>query len=280
MEPPNRSGSSDPLQTVQRANALRSMGRPQAALDLLAAALGQAPENPQLHRAMSKALCHLDRYDEAIAAAKLAIAYKPDGWSMHTALALAYINAYRHADAIAPALAAVRLQPHVSFCHAWAGEALRGTGELSGALDRAQSALQIAPERHRPLMSRVLFSLGRWREAENECKRAYRQYPEDGYVAYFHGLALIAQGRHDEASALQRNVLKRQPANVLSRLLWERIESWRSSTVPTAPADVFGLEAELHTQRIALLRAEVDERERDRQNWSGVRRAMPPPARR
>lgn len=256
------------------------MGRPQAALDLLAAALGQAPENPQLHRTMSKALCHLDRYDEAIAAAKLAIAYKPDGWSMHTALALAYINAYRHADAIAPALAAVRLQPHVSFCHAWAGEALRGTGELSGALDRAQSALRIAPERHRPLMSRVLFSLGRWREAENECKRAYRQYPEDGYVAYFHGLALIAQGRHDEASALQRNVLKRQPANVLSRLLWERIESWRSSTVPTAPADVFDLEAELHTQRIALLRAEVDERERDRQNWSGVRRAMPPPARR
>jgi tetratricopeptide (TPR) repeat protein len=265
----------NPFRAARQAGALQAMGRPQAALELLAGAVRQEPENPYLHRAMSKALCQLDRYDDAIASAELAIAYKPDGWLMHTALALAFINAYRHGDAVAPALAAVQLQPDISYPHAWAGEALRGVGELAGALERAQSASRIAPERHRPLMARVFFSLRLWRESEEECERAYRQYPEDGYVAYVHGLALIAQGRLDEATALQRSVLRRQPSNLLSRLLWERIQSLRPNACQDNPAFVFDLEAELHRQRIALLRAEVEKREPGGPHGPG--RQIPPP---
>jgi tetratricopeptide (TPR) repeat protein len=251
------------------------MGRPQAALELLAGAVRQEPENPYLHRAISRALVQLDRYDDAVVAAELAIAYKPDGWLMHTALALAYINAYRHGDAVAPALAAVRLQPDVSYPHAWAGEALRGAGELASALERAQSASQIAPERHRPLMARVFLSLRRWRESEEECERAYRQYPEDGYISYIHGLALMAQGRAEEAATLQRSVLRRQPSNLLSRLLWERIQGLQPHAFLENPAFVLDLEAELHKQRIALLRAEVDKQEPGGPHGPG--RQIPPP---
>jgi tetratricopeptide (TPR) repeat protein len=265
----------NPFRVSRQAGALQSMGRPHAALELLADAVGQEPENSYLHRAMSRAFSQLDRYDDAIAAAELAISYKPDGWLMHTALALAYINAYRHGDAVAPALAAVRLQPDVSYPHAWAGEALRGVGELAGALERAQSASQIAPERHRPLMARVFLSLTRWRESEEECERAYRQYPEDGYISYIHGLALMAQGRPEEAAALQRSVLRRQPSNLLSRLLMERIQGSQPHGFPDDPSFVLDLEAELHSERIALLRAEVEKQEPGGPHGPG--RPIPPP---
>jgi tetratricopeptide (TPR) repeat protein len=254
------------------------MGRPHAALALLASAVREVPENAYLHRAMSKALSQLDRFDDAIVSAELAIKHKPDGWLMHTALALAYINAYRHHDAVAPALAALRLEPNASYPHAWAGEALRGAGKLTDALERAESASEIAPERHRPLMGRVLFSLQRWRGSEQECERSYRQYPEDAYVVYVHGLALVAQGRADEAAALQRGVLTRQPSNLLSRLLLERIHGIEPTAYLDNPALVLDLERELHRERISILRVEAEQREPDGPNAPG-RLATPPTGR-
>ncbi len=251
------------------------MGRPHAALALLASAVREVPENAYLHRAISKALSQLDRFDDAIVSAELAIKHKPDGWLMHTALALAYINAYRHRDAVTPALAAVRLEPNASYPHAWAGEALRGAGMLADALERAESASKIAPERHRPLMGRVLFSLQRWRESERECERSYRQYPEDAYVVYVHGLALLAQGRADEAAALQRGVLTRQPSNLLSRLLLERIHGIEPTAYLDNPALVLDLEGELHRERISILRVEAEQREPDGPYAPG--RLVPPP---
>jgi tetratricopeptide (TPR) repeat protein len=251
------------------------MGRPHAALALLARALREEPENPYLHRGMSKAFAQLDRFEDAISSAELAIAYKPDGWLMHTALALAYINAYRHHDAITPALAAVRLEPNASYPHAWAGEALRGAGQLDEALASARSATEIAPDRHRPLKARVLLSLERWRQSEQESERAYRHYPEDAYLVYFHGLALLAQGRKDEAASLQSGVLRRQPASLLSRLLLERIESLRPGDCPDNPAFVLGLEGELHRERIVVLRREVEQREPNGPYDPG---SLPPPS--
>jgi tetratricopeptide (TPR) repeat protein len=275
MGPPNGPGLFNPSRAARRAQALLSMGRPHAALDLLAGALRQAPDDAYLHRAMSRVFMYLDRYDDAIASARSAIKYAPDGWLMHTALALAYINAYRHADAVTPALTAVRLQPNVSYPFAWAGEALRGVGDLSGALENAQSASRMAPDRHQPLMARIFFSLGRWRESEEECERAYSRYPEDAYIACFHGLALIAQGRLDEASSLQRSVLRRQPSNLLSRFLLERLESWRPNTRPASLGQMVELEAELHRARIAILTAEAEDRERGA--GAVLHRPMPPP---
>lgn len=274
--PQNGPGLIDSLRAARSAHALLSMGRPHAAVDLLVDALSQAPENAYLHRAMSRALIALDRYDDAIDSARSAIRYEPGGWLMHTALALACINANRHADAVAPALTAVRMQPDVSYPHAWAGEALRGAGDLHGALERARSASRIAPDRHQPLMARVLFGLGRWRESEEECERAYLRYPEDAYIGYFHGLALIARGRLDEASALQRSFLRRQPSALLSRLLLERLESWQADTRPRDLTALHELDAELHSQRIAILAAELEGRERGGRSTS--QNTMPPPS--
>jgi tetratricopeptide (TPR) repeat protein len=253
------------------------------AIDLLAQALRASPENAWLHRALAVNLFQVDRYDEAIAAAQVAITLKPDGWSMHTALALAYINANRPADAVEPAQEAVRLEPNVSFGHAWAAEALRRIGHIDDALESAQSAIAIDQERHRPLMGRVLFSLERWSEAETECKRAYGRYPEDPYLAFFHSLALIAQRQFDEASAIQRSVLRRRPADRLARLLLERIESWQvdrcSSDVhraPLQPAAVLSLEPELYGLLMSSLEADLRGRRALVAQRSGTPRRMPP----
>jgi tetratricopeptide (TPR) repeat protein len=281
--PPRGDRPAGPSQVLRRAQALRSMGRSEMAVDLLAEALRAAPESAWLHRAMSVSLLELDRYDEAIAAARAAIALKPDGWSMHTALSLAYINANRPADAVQPALEAVRIQPDVSFGHAWAAEALRRVGHLDHALASAQSAIAIDPERHRPLMARVLFSLGRWSDAEVECRRAYSRYPEDAYLAFFHSLALIAQRRVDEASAIQVSVLRRRPATLLARLLLERIESWPADRcspnrhrAPLEPTALFSLEVELYALRASLLEVDLRERESLGRQRSSTLRGMPP----
>lgn len=209
-----------------RAQTLWQMGRPEDALELLGPAIASSPDDHVLHAVAATTYEKLERYDDAIASARRVVELNPQGGRPYMRLADHLGNANRPREAREPALTALRLEPDNSSVLATASETLRRCGELRQAMELAERANQLNPERHLPLMGRVLLACGRWQEAEAQFQRALAVYPDGWDTRFYLALSLAPQGRVSEAKALLERFLGAHPDDSVIPLLWERLRQW------------------------------------------------------
>jgi predicted Zn-dependent protease len=249
-----------PAEVALRAQALWQMGRAAAALELLVPAIASFPDSPVLHDVAATVYVKLSRYEDAIVLARRAVALRPQAARPYMRLADIFSAANRPHEAREPALTALRLEPGNSVVMATASEALRRCGEVGRAMELAERATQMNPDRHAALLGRVLLSRGRWQEAEAAMRRAMVVYPDAWMSAFYLALALLPQEREDEARQVAERFLGAHPDDQLVPLLWDHIEDWGSVKVRFGgESGMAALERELrdefHRRRLARLSA-------------------------
>jgi tetratricopeptide (TPR) repeat protein len=220
-----------PQETALRAQAMWQMGRPEAAISLLEPAMASFPESGVLYEAAAIAYGKSERFEDAIAAARRALAFNPSSAKLQLLLAFKLGEANRPREALAPALAALRLEPDNSSAHMAVSEASRRCGDRDQALRHAQEALRLNGDRHPALMGRVLLLHERWEQAETALRRGYAGHPDAWDGCFYLALALIPQGRCEEAKAMAEAFLARRPDDKVVPLLWERLERWQQREV-------------------------------------------------
>ena len=135
----------NPRAVVYLAEAHRTAGNPNAAVDVLFTALRRKPDSAELHNNLATTLVASGRTEEAVKYLEAAIRLKPD-------LAIAHENlgALRYASGnIGPALASLRtaiaLNPKSAGGHNYAGLCLLKLGDIAGAAAEFETTLRLDP---------------------------------------------------------------------------------------------------------------------------------------
>lgn len=177
---------------LAESQVLRDAGRHEEAFDLLAGALAERPDNPDLLYDQAMVAERLERIDVLEKNLRRIIAIQPD--HAHAYNALGYTLADRNQ-------------------------------RLEEAHSLIRKALELAPEdaHIEDSMGWVLFRLGRLEQAEEFLRRAYDRAPEAEIAAHL-GEVLWAQGRHDEARQLWQEARGREPDNETLRKTLARLQ--------------------------------------------------------
>lgn len=119
-----------------------------AALEAAGAAASRAPEDPWPHQLACVALLDVPgRAQDAIAAARESVRLAPDEWRCHYLLGLALVDHPRHMDeAMDASERALELAPHEPEVHNLAGDVAIANGCKDAAREHFQRALSIDPE--------------------------------------------------------------------------------------------------------------------------------------
>ena len=163
------------------------------------------PQARNAHRHLSKVLYNLDRYAEALDAARVAIEQRPDYFKTHTTLGEVLIALGRYEEAEKHLRRAIALNPQAQNAHYHLGKALHNLGRYAEAL----AAYRVVTQRpdddglHFNL-SMVLNKLGRFEEAEDHLRRTVAINPQKRNVLISLGNTLYKQGQYEAALAAIR----------------------------------------------------------------------------
>jgi Flp pilus assembly protein TadD len=125
--------------------ALRSLGRPRQAIDLLGRALHISPGDPILHNNIGIALIQVARPVEAIEHFRQALAELPNSAALHNNLGIALKARGQLDEAIAEYLEAIRIEPndprfHINLASVQLSKGRTGTsGDSLGSLARTET---------------------------------------------------------------------------------------------------------------------------------------------
>ena len=145
---------------------------------------------------------------------------------------------------------------HILTAQGFALKALSRFDEAEVAFGRAARADSHSGVAEHNLAA-VYGDMERFALSEEAARRAFAKGLDSGETWLVRARALLGLGRHDEAEAAFREVLRRRPDHVdahaeLAQLIWMRTEDWRAAirTLDAAIADYPGLQA------LALKKAE------------------------
>ncbi|MCU0910214.1 MAG: tetratricopeptide repeat protein [Rhodobacteraceae bacterium] len=217
----NSIGRDDPafhLAELGRAEALRSSGKTEAAIEVLTQLARTHPDLPDVQRALGDILRAEERFDEAVAAYDAAIAAlpgeNPSHWVLYYVRGISHERGKRWEQAERDFRKALELSPDQPQVLNYLGYSYL---EMDQNLDEALGMIERAVEQ-RPddgyivdSLAWALYRLGRYEEAVAPMERAAALMPVDPIVNDHLGDVYWAVGRRNEAEFQWRRALSFGP---------------------------------------------------------------------
>jgi tetratricopeptide (TPR) repeat protein len=203
----------DPETHGNLGNALRGLGKLDAAVASYGRALELKPDFAEAHLNFANALCDLGQFQEAAAHYRRALEIKPDYPEAHNNLGLALRGLGCNEEAVASCRRALLLKPDFAAAHNNLGNALRGLGRLDEAAASYRRALELRPhdaEAHNNL-GNALLNAGLFDEALASYARAILLKPDLAEAHLNLGNVLRGRGQFDDAAASYRRALDLKP---------------------------------------------------------------------
>jgi serine/threonine-protein kinase len=195
-------------------NALGDQGKSEEAIAEYRAALRLRPDYAEAHNNLGNALAGQGDLNGAIVEIRAALRLRPDYTEAHNNLGAILCDVKRdYTDAEAEFREVIRLKPGVASAHANLGNALRGQGEVDGAIVAYREAIRLQPDlavAHRNL-GVLLHGQEKWEEAIIELREALRLEPDSAKAHYDLGVVLGAHVRIGEAIDECRRAIRLQP---------------------------------------------------------------------
>jgi tetratricopeptide (TPR) repeat protein len=191
---------------VELAKTLDRLGRSQEALTLVDRALGNF-RAAWAYRVRANILDNLERSKEAIESVREAIRIAPNVAVHHAALAKRLRMDRRPEEALAAARRAVELDPNQAFCWEQQGDAALDVGQHELAERSYREALRLEPEnvsRHVTLAN-ALRAAGRAREGAQLLQSALKLDPTDMWLLTSLAFSLERLGDLEPAKELRRS---------------------------------------------------------------------------
>ncbi len=182
-------------------------------------ALAADPASVAGHASLARALSGQGRHEEAVSAAESGLAVAPDSEWLHRVRGWACIGAGRIKDALASGETALRISPENAAAHQLVGQALLALGRRLHARRSAERALSLAPPA--PELHALLGDA--WLKDDSKiAERHYRSSlaldPNQPLVLNNLAVALMRQGRREEASEALQAALKLDPTHRLPKV--------------------------------------------------------------
>ena len=188
-------------------------GRSAEAIDLLALALAQRPDDANITGDLGGMLQQAGRYDEALAAYRRFLDLRPDssdGWfNLGQGLRLQS----RHTESLQAFQRAAALNPNDQRILIHLAGALRECGDEASALSAYRRVLDLNPDSAPALsgMGGILHKQGSFADAVAVWRRALQIDPRDAATAYNLGTVLREAAEIDQAIAVLRQSLTANP---------------------------------------------------------------------
>jgi tetratricopeptide (TPR) repeat protein len=194
---------------------LRGLGRHAQALDAYARALAYQPNDPQIHYNTGVALQELGRLEDAARAYRRAVAMQPDHVDAWANLAAALLSLGQGTEALECCRRRVALEPNAAEAHTALAATWLELGWPEEAAAASRRALALAPEdavAHAHLGG-ALRELGQGATALAAYERAVALRPDaaEGWVNL--AISLQEAGRADEAKAAVARALALEPGS-------------------------------------------------------------------
>lgn len=198
---------------------LLQQGRADLAEPELRRALGQEPDDPDLHAFLSLALTDLGRPAEGLPEAEQAVGLAPDIGLGHYARAVALLDLGKSKEAEAAAREALRLDPLDVDARVTLAAALLDRGQREEALTMTEEALALVPEHTSAanLRALALVKLGRRDEAAAAVEGVLSRDPESAVTHANRGWTLLHQNQPRPAMESFREALRLEPDNDWAR---------------------------------------------------------------
>jgi len=164
-----------------------------------------------LHRAI--ALHQAGKLDEAEGGYRAVLAVDPNNFNALHLLGVVRHHQGRPEEAIGLIEAALRLDPGVADAHGNLGNALHALGQLDAAAASYRTALRLAPDQAELHFGAaiVLQKQQRYEAAAAHFQQAYRLRPDLPEAAIHLCTELARRGQQDQAEALLRGMVERDP---------------------------------------------------------------------
>jgi len=197
-------------------------GTPREATAPLLRCCGIRPRDPGTWSILGRAYMDADEPVMALAALTRAQRLTPRSIALVQPFAAAAVASGRGADEAARLEAASERDPLNPMPHLTRGLILDRLGLLDPAIDALETAVALAPDAREPIrfLACVLTGTARDRDAEAALRQALALDPRNPHLMNDHAAVLMRMHRHIEASALLREVLRRNGphASVLCNL--------------------------------------------------------------
>jgi tetratricopeptide (TPR) repeat protein len=225
LAPAIPAGPAPESRELARAEAALAAGQPREALTLLDDALRLAPENAEALMLLGRIMLGLDRHEESAAAFRRAAEVQgetsPGRLDALCALADALTRQGKSSEAITTLLQVRDTSPRRASVSHDLGRIYLAVGELEAAAAAFRRELDLQPESGpRATTDPVVLSsweglgLAAYRLGKDDLAlEALARAPDTLDAAYHKGMALLRQGRSEEALASLRGVLDRDPQN-------------------------------------------------------------------
>jgi serine/threonine-protein kinase len=205
----------------QTASALARLAREFGAdaVPLLTAAQARFPQDFWLNNELGWALCHVQRWDEALGFHRAALALRPESSAAHNGIGAVLLHMGRQDEAIGHLEQALRIDPNSVAAHNNLGLVLWAKGRRDEAISHYQQALRIDPNSggaHNNLGG-ALYAQGRLDEAIGQFQESVRLEPLASATAHYNlGVILRDQGRLDEAIGHLQESIRLEPKSTLA----------------------------------------------------------------
>lgn len=207
------------------AAAYVQLGRPAVALELVDRGAAAEPKNPEWHRLRGRALLAAGKKEEALASLATVVELLPEDASARFALGNAFSAVGKKGDAIAAYRHTVKLDPSYEKAYFNLGALLAADGKPNEAVDAYNRGLAPYVEALKKgkavpaLISVAYQNLGAILLKQDRLQEALTAYtsartiaPEDAQVLYNLGYALYRLARREEAEAVYREAIAKNPA--------------------------------------------------------------------
>ena len=166
------------------------------------------------HNSLGIALADLGQLDEAVRCYREALLRRPDFPEVHNNLGIVLEDLGQLDEAVACFRESLRLKPRASETHSNLGVALAAQGKLDEAVACYHEALRLAPlGTGAPITSVTLVATwDRWTKRSPVCGATLELKPDYAEAHNNLGIALVQQGRFEEALAHYGQALRLNPA--------------------------------------------------------------------
>ena len=188
-------------------------GRHEMAAAEFRKALGEAPDDADIHAGLAIALLRSDRWQEACESARTAVAKDPDRAFMHWVMALVWVERGHLKDAEASLRTAIEIDPDDADHHGLMARIYLEMERPEQALDEADAGLSLdaTNDLSRTFRARALMALGRNAEAGAVSDTLLAEDPEDAWNHCLRGDQLVSEGRAKEARVHYLEALRLDP---------------------------------------------------------------------
>jgi superkiller protein 3 len=193
----------------------------EGAIRFYTAAVAIRPQAAAAHHNLGCVLCYQKKLDEAIAAYQQAIEFDPNFARPHYGLGTALYDQKKLDQAIAAYRKAIELDPRFANAHHGLGSALHDQKKWDAAVAAYRKAIELDPKSAVAYVSlgAILCDVRReYENAEGCFRRAIELDPKNADAHGNLGVALIHQGKLDEAITAFRKAIELDPKHPKARL--------------------------------------------------------------